>query len=377
MGKPHLLVVEDDFHLLESIRAVLEMDGFDVTVAENGKVAMRRLCEESVVPDLILSDIMMPEMDGLQLIQEIRLHPRFVAIPIVFLTALSDQEDINAGKQLGVDDYIIKPFDPKNLVIAVRARLARHRRLGEISEDAIASTKRTIMNVLNHEFRTPLTYIVAYADMLNQSQPANMSMSDLITFLNGVNSGAIRLRRLVENFIQLIELETGEAQRAYHMRKAEIVSTEALFEQALAILRRQAQDRAINPLEYAIADSIPAFIADEEFISIALAQLIDNAIKFSDQSQPIMLGAHVQDNALHLWVRDQGRGIDAIEQDKIWGIFYQVNRAYYEDQGVGAGLPIVIGIARLHGGRVEVETAVGKGSTFTLIIPLLPEAMPA
>jgi two-component system, sensor histidine kinase and response regulator len=372
MHKPHLLVVEDDTHLLEGIRAVLELDGFEISVAEHGAAALQLLCEHDLMPDLILSDIMMPEMDGLQFLREVRRQPRFIAIPFIFLTARGEQEDINTGKELGVDDYIVKPFEARNLIIAVRARLARHRALTEVTDTVITDVKRNILNVLNHEFRTPLTYIVAYADMLNQSQPEHLQSGDLLTFLHGVNSGALRLRRLVENFIQLVELETGESQRAYEMRKAPIDYIEGLFDQAIEILRKQSLERPFNPLAYDISDDIPVINADAEFLSIALSQLLDNAIKFSDITQPITLGAYRQGDELHLWVRDNGRGIEDKERDKIWSIFYQVNRAYYEDQGVGAGLPIVSGIARLHGGRVELQTEVNSGSIFTIVIPIQP-----
>jgi signal transduction histidine kinase len=370
MEKPRLLIVEDDVHLLEGVQSVLELEGYDITTAENGVSALHILCDEPRQPDLIISDINMPQMDGLQFLREVRKDNRFVNIPFIFLTARGEKRDIHTGKRLGVDDYIIKPFDTDDLLIAIESRLQRHRALGAASDNAVSNVKRNILNVLNHEFRTPLTYIVAYADMLNQPEVNDLASDDMLTFLRGVNSGALRLRRLVENFIQLVELESGEAQRTYSLRKVAIDNVQSIFENALTFLRQANPERVINPIAYKIAPDMPRFISDPEFLRIAFMHLIDNAIKFSEPHQTIDLCAAHEDDAILLSVRDYGRGIGPDEIEKIWDMFYQVNRAYYEDQGVGAGLPIVRGIARLHGGRVTLKSDLGSGSTFTLRLPI-------
>jgi two-component system, sensor histidine kinase and response regulator len=378
MDKPHLLLVEDDVHLLEGVQSVLELEGYTISTAENGAVAFKMLSDHQLMPDLIVSDIMMPVMDGLHFLREVRKDERFVAIPFIFLTAKGERADINQSKRLGVDDYIVKPFDTDDLLIAIESRLHRHRALGKAADNAVSTIKRNILNVLNHEFRTPLTYIVAYADMLNEPGQRELDSEDMLTFLHGVNSGALRLRRLVENFIQLVELETGEAARTYAMRKAPVDDIQSLFEGALDHIRTQSPTRPMNSIRYDIQPGIPSPILDADFLKLALAHLIDNAIKFSTVEQPITLGAYVENNEVYLWVKDEGRGITDKEREKIWDIFYQINRAYYEDQGVGAGLPIVRGIVKLHGGRVEMDSAPEMGSTFTLVLPLetFAEAVP-
>ncbi len=372
MEKPHLLIVEDDVHLLEGVQAVLELEGYAITTAENGLSAIRLLGEQPVPPDLIISDIMMPHMDGLQFLREVRKDNRFVNIPFIFLTARGEKRDIHTGKRLGVDDYIVKPFDTDDLLIAIESRLQRHKALRDATVNAVSNVKRNILNVLNHEFRTPLTYIVAYADMLNQPDVKSVGGEEMLSFLRGVNSGALRLRRLVENFIQLVELETGEAARTYHLRKVAIDEVRTIFENALLFLRQANPDRPINPIHYRVKPDVPRFIGDPEFLRIAFMHLIDNAIKFSEPVEPIELGAYVAGDHIHLFVRDCGRGIGSEEMNKIWDMFYQINRAYYEDQGVGAGLPIVRGIAQLHGGSVSLESVQGEGSTFTVKLPLSP-----
>jgi signal transduction histidine kinase len=371
MNKPRLLIVEDDLHLLEGVQSVLELEGYDITTAENGAAALEILCEQQMQPDLIISDIMMPMMDGLTFLREVRKDSRFVNIPFIFLTARGEKRDIHTGKRLGVDDYIIKPFDTDDLLIAIESRLQRHRALGNATIDAVSNIKRNILNVLNHEFRTPLTYIVAYADMLNQPDVNDLASDEMLTFLRGVNSGALRLRRLVENFIQLVELETGESQRTYNARKVQIDDLKGVVDSALAFLRQANPERHINQINYRIAPGLPAFTGDPEFLRIALLHLIDNALKFSQPEQPIEVSATLENAHVHLTVRDFGRGIGPEEVEKIWDMFYQVNRAYYEDQGVGAGLPIVRGIAQLHGGRAMLQSKLGEGSSFTMVLPLV------
>ena len=365
--KARILIVEDDLNLLEGIQTVLELDNYSVISVENGKQALDVLRESSVPPDLIVSDIMMPQMDGIQLLREVRRVQEWIKIPFIFLTARSEKTDIQRGKQLGVDDYLVKPFDADDLLIAVESRLNRHKMLNDLFTDAMSTLKRNILTILNHEFRTPLTFVVAYADMLNDSSQ-QLSNEEMLTFLRGVNTGALRLRRLIENFIVLVEMETGDAQRSYDLRKAPIVDLVSLIETA----RQEVYNitHFSQPFSIEVEPDVPTFIGDTLYLKMALAQLLDNAVKFSSGDQPIIMGAKLRGDEILLWVRDHGRGIDAAEQQHIWEIFYQINRTTYEDQGTGSGLAIVDNIARMHGGRAEVESRLSEGSLFTICLPL-------
>ncbi|MCA9906186.1 MAG: response regulator [Anaerolineae bacterium] len=371
--KPHLLVVEDDTNLLEGVQSVLELEGYFVTTAVNGVHALQWLYAEESRPDLIISDIMMPQMDGLQFLHEVRKDPRFTAIPFIFLTARGEKSDIHRGKRMGVDDYIVKPFDTDDLLIAVESRLRRHEALQAVQVNAIAAVKHNILNVLNHEFRTPLTYIVAYADMLNQ--PEALSHDEILSFLHGVNSGAVRLRRLVENFIQLVELQSGETERTYLSRRAQIDNVREIVNLAQQQASSNYAERSPNVFQIDIEPGLPPFIADAELLRVAVTQLLDNAIKFSRVGATIKVTARSRDGQVFLSVADGGRGVTPEEQEKIWDMFYQINRAYYEDQGAGSGLAIVKGIAQVHGGYVELESQTGRGSTFTMVIPILEPAL--
>jgi len=118
-----VLVVEDRESLLIAIQSILEAEGYTVLIATDGVKALQVM--EEVRPDLILSDILMPKMDGYELYEAVRARPEWASIPFIFLTAKAEREDVSKGKDLGVEDYIIKPFEPEDLLLAVRARLDR------------------------------------------------------------------------------------------------------------------------------------------------------------------------------------------------------------------------------------------------------------
>jgi signal transduction histidine kinase len=364
--KAKVLVVEDDVHLLKGIQDILELDGYAVLTADNGVQGLAVLNEQSVPPDLIVSDIMMPRMDGIQFLKEVRREMRWFSIPFIFLTAKGEKSDVHRGMRLGVDDYVIKPYDPADLLVKIESRLERHRSLTALHTTGMASLKREILTIVNHEFRTPLTFVVAYADMLNNPGDQKLTEAEVMSYIQGISTGAERLRNLIENFILLVELETGEAKQTYDWRKGPIGNLPALIKQARE--RVKVEERGY-PVTVEIVEPLPFFIGDIEYVTSAIAHLLSNAAKFSDPGSPITIGAFAKADEIVVWVRDHGRGIPAAEFANIWKSFYQIDRATNEDQGAGAGLAIVKGIAELHGGRVEVESEVGKGSTFRLNFP--------
>ncbi|MAS32413.1 MAG: hypothetical protein CL610_00305 [Anaerolineaceae bacterium] len=363
-----ILVVEDDVNLLEGIRNILEIDGYTVHTAENGLEALEVLRQSAEPPDLILSDIMMPHMNGTQLLAAVRDEPSWLSIPFIFLTARGEKADIQKGKEMGVEDYIVKPYDPIDLLITIRARLRRRDEIESVHATAMTQLKRNILTILNHEFRTPLTFVVAYADMLNAPTPEKLDDSEMLSFLKGISTGADRLRNLIENFILLVELETGEARETFNWRKQPVTDLENLLETVCQNMF--GHEDVAHQYELIIENDIAPFVGDEDYLRRALQQLVDNAIKFSPADAPIYVSAGTSpDGCVEIRVQDGGRGIPPHELKSIWDTFYQVNRPFYEDQGAGSGLAIVRRIVELHGGEVLIDTAVNEGSIFTLRIP--------
>lgn len=366
--KATILVVEDDVHLLEGIQDILELDKYTVLIAQNGIEALDVLKSQPMPPDLIISDIMMPHMDGVEFYNIVRKEILWMGIPFMFLTAKGEKSDYYKGLRLGVDDYIIKPYDPTDLLVKIESRLTRQEMLAKVHGESLSRLKRQILTILNHEFRTPLTFVVAYADMLNNSDTNGLNQDEMLTYLKGVGAGADRLRSLVENFILLVEMETGDARQNYEWRRSPIHSLADLF--TAARIRVRAFQEGTHPLTIQIDGEIPAFVGDAEYLTVAISHLLSNAVKFSEPGKPITLGATVQNGSLRIWVKDEGRGIAPAERERIWESFYQIDRSVHEDQGAGAGLTIVRGIMRLHRGMVEMTSEVGVGSTFSMVLPI-------
>jgi signal transduction histidine kinase len=367
MNAPLVLVVEDNRTLLEGLRDLLQISGYRVMTAIDAKEALALL--ETRVPNLILSDIMMPEIDGYQFHAQIRRRPELVDVPFIFLTARGEEADIRKGKSIGVDEYITKPFDEEDLLIAVRSKLARWSDLRRAREEEIADIKHNILVMLSHEFRTPLAYVVNYAQLL-EADRERISSEDYRQFVGGIKRGALRLHELVEDFITLVELQTGEAENAYRLRRAEVADFSAWL-RTIARRYEPAATEAGLELIIDVPDGLPDLVVDEVYLADAIGRLLDNAIKFTrGENKSVRVKAHVERGSLRIAVEDQGQGMLPHELESVFDAMYQVDRAKREQQGTGSGLAICKGIVELHGGRVDVESQQGEGSTFTIELPL-------
>jgi signal transduction histidine kinase len=353
--------------MLEGIRDLLEMSGYRVRIALNGQEALDLLDRER--PDLIISDIMMPLIDGYEFHTKVRERPELLRVPFIFLTARGEKADIRRGKALGVDDYITKPFDEEDLLIAVRAKLSRWGDISRLRDEEMADLKLTILLALSHEFRTPLAYILNYTEMLEMDSGA-LSPDEFRQFLNGIRKGASRLNRLVEDFITLVELETGEAYNAYCLRRHQIADTSAWLRVVGRGYKAAAERRGLK-LIVDIPDRLPPINADETYLGDAIGRLLDNAIKFSGlDSKWVRMKAEANAGTLKVLIEDQGIGIPEKALGSLFSVFYQIDRAKQEQQGTGSGLSICKGLVSLHGGRVLAVSELGEGSTFTIEIPV-------
>jgi len=373
MAEPLIMVVEDDLALLEGIRELLELSGYRVLTASNGKKALNVL--EGERPDLIISDIMMPEMDGYAFHTAVREIGRLTSIPFIFLTARGEKSDIRRGRSAGADDYITKPFDDEDLLAAIQGKLSRFEAVRTQQSEEITDFKHKILLTLSHEFRTPLTYILNYSDLLSQ-EGGELSSDDFDNFMVGIKRGANRLNRLVEDFLILVELESGEARNAYNFRRAQIEDTSAWLRILARRFEPEAERRNLE-LKIEVPDGLPPLVVDEAYLSDAIGRLLENAIKFSEpHSEWVRFSADVEGGKFMIRVQDQGVGIAREELDRLFDVFHQIDRAKREQQGTGSGLAICRGIVEMHGGQLDVESETGQGSTFSLLLPLASTASP-
>ncbi|MDY7042014.1 MAG: response regulator, partial [Chloroflexota bacterium] len=178
MDTKKILVVEDDLAVREGITDILEVAGYEVLPASNGEKALAVLQQHS--PDLIVSDIMMPHMDGYEFYDAVHSQPKWMTVPFIFLTAKGEKEDVRLGKRLGADDYLVKPFDREDLLVAVEAKLRRLEevqrpaleRVEQLEEQLTRSERLAFLGELAaefaHEIKSPLSVITMQAALIQR-----------------------------------------------------------------------------------------------------------------------------------------------------------------------------------------------------------------
>jgi len=369
MSQARILLIEDDQALLEGMHDFLELSGYHVTTAENGLVALDVLDADDSLPDLIVSDIMMPDMDGYQLLEAVRANQEWMRIPFIFLTAKTTRPDIRWGKQLGADDYLTKPFDVEDLLVAIESRLRRQTEMDQLNKNRLVEMQKNILNALHHEFRTPLHFVIAYSDLII-SGDEELDPQELRSYLLEIHKGGERLMRLVEDVLLLVEMQTDEAAKLYQLRKTDIHNLSDYVTNVIADFQVRAEEAGIS-LSYHASPDLPPIEGDGTFLSIAMRHLVDNAIKFTkNHGSRVEISLTRDDGHVAITVTDDGIGVSPKEHERLFDMFYQSNRDKLEQQGTGVGLAIVKHIADLHGGRVDLDSEPGKGASFTLYLPV-------
>jgi signal transduction histidine kinase len=366
MDKAVILLVEDDAALREGMSDTLESEGYKTVQAGNGLEGLEAL--ERIFPDLIISDIMMPEMDGYTFHDEVASNPKTATVPFIFLTAKSDQADVLKGLRVGVDAYLTKPFDLEQLLAHVQNKLHRFAVVRKQAMLQLEELQHQIVNMFSHELRTPLTYITGYTDLLAGS-PSSISPEELKLFLKGLRAGTDRLNRMVENILTLVHLGT----QVYDQEFAEYAVVRTDISRMVNDVVKEYRDAAAGKglgIQVEIADALPPVRHLETLLPRALNCLIDNAVKFSRTAgSQINVRAYQANGRVIIDVIDEGIGIAPEDLERIFEPFVQIDRAKYEQAGVGIGLTIARGLARVHQGDVIVESQHGVGSKFSLWLP--------
>jgi two-component system sensor histidine kinase/response regulator len=360
-----VLVVDDDPAILANVTDLLRIEGYHCLSASNGIMALGVMQQHT--PDLILADIMMPQMNGYMFFQAVRDNPAWTLIPFIFMSAKGEQKDIRWGYQLGADHYLTKPFEPEDLSIAVKSRLQRAAEMQAAAQDGVEQIRHSFLNVVGHELRTPLTYIYGYLSLF-EAEGEDVSKEAIGEFLSGMRKGTDRLIKLVEDLMLVVTIDSGAAKREIS-QFSERVDLGVEIQGAIQSLSAQAEANQVTVnnevLLNMIVHGIPTYIQG------IFKRLIDNAIKFSHPTDgQVWVNSEIRDGQALISVRDEGIGIAPEMQAAIFERFHQIDRHRMEQQGMGLGLAIAFDLVQLHGGDLRVESQPGEGTTMSVFLPL-------
>jgi len=322
-----------------------------------------------VQPDLIISDIMMPEMGGYAFHRAVASRPESAGIPFIFLTAKSDQEDVRKGLREGVDAYLTKPFDLEELLIHVRNKLDRFAMIRQQALAQLDELQSQIVTMFSHELRTPLTYIQGYTDLLADT-PQSIGPDEMKLFLDGLQTGSRRLNKVVESLLTLVQMDTDVYSQEYAQFSRIDRDLDWLVRSSVKEYQRMAAEKG-TAIDLSVADPLPPVRIVPDQISRALGALIDNAIKFTRTPDArIDVAAYQDQDLIFVNVIDRGSGIPPGDLPHVFERFRQIDRDKHEQPGIGVGLAIAQGLVRVHGGDIEVESKLDEGSKFTIRLPV-------
>ena len=359
-----ILVIEDEQYIRENIAEMLEAENFTVIEAENGKRGVD-LAQKSL-PDLILCDVMMPELDGYYVLSEVRSFPATQTVPFVFLTAKTTKEDMRLGMDLGADDYLTKPFTRDQLLGAITTRIIKQVAVERKSQEKLDKLRNSISQSLPHEFRTPLNGIIGLSRLLIEDFDT-IEKEEALELLEEIYFSGQRLHRLTQNFLlyaKLVQIESNPKRFRMLKELKERAQTEEIIT-AVALQKAKELSRETDLRLNLCSASAPISLTK---IKKIVEEIIDNAFKFSQPGTSVQVKSSHYDNAFHLFVIDRGRGMTIAQINQL-GAYMQFERHMYEQQGSGLGLTIAKLMVELHGGNLSIESTPGKYTSLHVTFP--------
>ncbi|GBO55555.1 two-component hybrid sensor and regulator [Pseudanabaena sp. lw0831] len=374
MNAPSILIVDDEPNNFAVIAALLSDCDYQIHYASSGQQALSSL--DIYNPDLILLDVMMPGINGIQVCQQIKAMPKWQAIPIVMVTALSSKSDLANCLGAGADDFISKPVNPEELrariksMLRIKKQFDKIQSLSQIQENTIDTLKISLgalrgnlASNLSHELNTPLYGIIAPIELIKDFLK-DMKIAPALEMLDIVEQSASRIEMLTKRLLVYFELE------AFVSKQHPVKPMRTKFSSTAieTTLRSQAQSsNRSNDLVFSLEDAEIAL--SEQYLSTLLYELVDNALKFSSSGTSITVSSQIEGDMLKLSVLDLGRGMTEEQIAKI-DAFIQFERETYEQQGTGLGLTISRKIAELTGGQFWITSVYRHETKVHLTLPL-------
>lgn len=352
-----VLVIDDSPEICLVIEETLNLSGFHALVAQSGESGIAIAREQ--LPDLIICDVRMPGMDGCETLKALRADAATAAIPFVFLSGATDRVSMRKGMELGADDYLTKPFSPKELLAAVGARIEKQAEIKRLADRQLNELRGSLTMALPHELRTPLNGIMGLSHLMMEDY-AQMTPDEVLETARFINESALRLHRMIENFlvysqVELMGADSRLADVQGELQPVNIQNVVPDLARRIAARHKREGDILLR------IDSALVLVPSENLVKI-VEELADNAFKFSQPGHPVLVASEVVDGRFFLIVADKGRGMSAEQIARI-GPHVQFERGTFEQQGSGLGLFLAKRITELLGGRFHIDSKIGEGST--------------
>ena len=362
-----ILIVDDVMSNVLLLKILLTNEKFQVCTANCGNDCIEQARAEH--PDLILLDVMMPDISGFDTAVIMKKDPDLKDIPIIFLTALNTPQDLVHGFQVGANDFLTKPFNKEELVMRVMQQISLVA-AKRIIEKQNAELKATLNNrdkmysVIAHDLRSPLASIRMVLNLVMQSSSPETVGEELYMLLDQANRESEEVHDLLDNLLKWTKSQTGRLNVVLQN-----LDLEDIVPGQVEIFEMIAKTKHIK-LDLVKPDAPLKVNADNDMLKTVLRNFMSNAIKFSPENSTIQISMTSDGDFAKVSVKDQGVGIAA---DRLATIFHKGETTYGTggEEGSGLGLQLCQDFARKNGGDCYVESVEGQGSTFSFTVPLI------
>lgn len=360
-----VLAIDDIPKNLQLLGTILRAHGYKVMAATGGEQALQIASAKK--PDLILLDIQMPQMDGFTVCQHLKDDPETADIPIIFLTARTDTDDIVRGFDYGAVDYLTKPFNPPELL----ARVAAHLELKQARDIIIRQNeelrqinegKDKFFSIVAHDLRSPFAGFLGLTQLL-ADRADTMSPQDIKEFAVLMNASAEGTYTFLEDLLQWARAQMGKVQLL-----PESIAVEEVAWAVAGILGVTAANKEITLNDETSAEH--RVFADLNTVSTVLRNLISNAIKFTPRGGVIRVSSRDEGDMIAISVSDNGVGMSAEAVSKLFRPeAASSNPGTNGEKGTGLGLLLCDELIRRNSGTISAHSESGAGTTFTFILP--------
>jgi two-component system, sensor histidine kinase and response regulator len=367
----NVLIVDDRPENIELLRRILQADDHIVHTAMSGQAALD--LTQTITPDVILLDIQMPEMDGFEVCRRLKATASTCHIPIIFISALSETDDIVHGLRLGAVDYVTKPFRIEEVRARVESQIALVRQYQEIEHlhmqerrrlEMLDRMKTEFIQMATHDLKNPLGVIQGYAYLLEDVVAVAPEHATLFTeALNGIEHSVTKMKALVTGILELAHIQSGID------LAMERVSIAKFLTQALTGFDLLAKQQGVT-LTVTLPPADMEWSVDPSRMARVIDNLVSNAIKYTPAEGRVEVTVEVTAHHIIVRVADTGLGIPAKDLPRLFEAFFRVSAPSHSDiTGTGLGLSVVKTIIEQHQGEIAVESELGAGSVFSICLP--------